>query len=317
MQKADTILPMRFLVILLMISLCGCGYLHKNFGRMAGMTTVSIGAKHVPSSGESFLPMVQMDMGVLVYAVNVANPSISGAYWLANETLSANWQIPNGNYHFYALGFSSASGLKCGDGGNVLLDGISQSINITITSYTCNIPRLQNPAYVNAGTSQPNPLSIAACVNGEAIQNDTSAGCGGGAVNIASIMITLPAYSGFNGSIDYTSINNGVNSPCIPVAGGALVATGGFLFPLGDGTAFPPLLTGIDAFASGTCSGPHYTYAFPNGLAAAGSGAPQFYFFNSGMPGPPNEIFPNPGPPPWAFLYNFAGTPDFYIQDGL
>lgn len=236
-----------------------------------GETSVnfSVAGPHGPGSAT-------LTGGVMIYAMRVGSPESKGAIFLGDETSSANWVIPNGNYDFLAFGYSSSSmggSMYCGSALNRTLSGGAVTIPLALDDNgVCGTPPFSPTNYGAAGGSAPLAFKLAACdpADGDITTvAPPSTGCGTGgarpsAGNIETMKISFPEFTRWNPGEEAANKGPGLQSGCIsgPFNGGGTIL-GSRLIPMG------PFVVQIEAFSMPSCSGFMGAYTFMNGMAAA------------------------------------------------
>ncbi len=255
------------LFVFVFLGLMGCG----KFSRIQEGTTgvrFSVNSEN-PSA---LLP------GVMVYAVNAQDVNRRGAKLLANETIKADWFIPNGTYQFYGVAYSGAGmtgTMYCGRANSISLTGGTITIPLDLRSTgQCGTGPFAPPSY----NEPPNPdqtrlLYVGFCApsGGDmslltAFGADCDAAGGRPAAGGATrIKISLEEYARWDPSVPPPEGGPGgkISSACLPGAAiaGSPVNTN-IRPPYGD-----PFVVTVEAHGNTTCSSYLGSYTFINGIA--------------------------------------------------
>lgn len=244
-----------------------------------GTTQVTVAAGRDRSQINSAATLTN---GILVYAINVNEPHRRGALYLADETSTRSWAIPNGVYRFYALAYSGAGmtgSMYCASAGPVSLTGAATTIAFTITTLgVCGFPPFAPSGYsIGPNSLQPFYLGTCAVSAGDMTfltgsnNCDASGGRPGGTSANSSLKIFLPEYEAFDGVMHFTNGGNTIGSGCINASPtGTAVSIGSREVPVGDvgGDVF---LTLLETYSTASCTTLNKKYEFHRGLFASGN----------------------------------------------
>lgn len=305
------ILP--FLFVLVGLLSAACGKLSEKFSRLeSGTTTVSL--QRAPSPMDA---LAALNAGIMVYAVNVDDPSRRGAIKFNNDASPTSWTLPNGHYRFMAVGY--ASGLEsgdvyCADGGTIVLGGINAQVNLSFSRANCGNYNLFQTASTDSGVNnQPRTILLVGCtpsggtmsmLTGTGPWNvcDNSGGRPGPTVTTSDFRITIPAYSAFDGVIRVENNAAVIQSSCITMAGGGgHNNTSAKLLP-GSGSN-SPFIYGIDLYEGGGCTGRKSLIAFTRGLTNTSGSAVKY--FHRPASGVESEVSGVSDPLQLAFLSDY------------
>lgn len=158
---------MRFYLLVFALALSGCG-LSKKFSRLEGGQTVV----KIQRGGEAN-SLATLNGGVLVYAVRQDNTSRRASKFMATELSGLRWELPNGPYRFFALGFeeatlnSATNKFRCAKSGQVNLTGTETTVQLSLTYANCSDESdFQISGSYFAGTHQAKPLLLVSCAGG-------------------------------------------------------------------------------------------------------------------------------------------------------
>ena len=131
-------MKMIFIIIFLLIFfVSGCGDKFSRVDTIRGYTKVTI-TNPTHLNGIETVP----NYGNLISVVNSSTGNQIKSYFLASSVTQATFSIPNGTYHFFAIGYNSpfSSGAPlCSAQRSVILDGNQQNIVLTMSTGTsCN-----------------------------------------------------------------------------------------------------------------------------------------------------------------------------------
>ena len=158
---------MKFVILsFLTFSLLGsCGEIRKNFSRLSSDQTEVILSTNASPSEQGFEPQsVTLSGGLIVYAVR--EDGTRRAVSIPDQNQSLSMVLPNGDYHFYAVGWVDSgleslsppsTDLRCGMSQKVELRGMGQNINLSLDTASCQNQSVFAPADVVLG--QPNMYS--------------------------------------------------------------------------------------------------------------------------------------------------------------
>lgn len=158
------------IALLTSVALTGCSEFAEKFDRIrpSGYTDVYI-ARDTSSGALSALDI--MLGGVMVYAT-AADGSFRKGIFLATETSTGIMRLPNGNYYFHSVGWTTTgmnSAPKCGFGRNpageigglVSLSGAATVVPISLEDATCLNAQLNETSFHNG--TVPISLSLVLC----------------------------------------------------------------------------------------------------------------------------------------------------------
>ncbi len=146
---------MKFRILLLALTLSGCSKFLDKFSRLDGGSTTLV---QFDATQRGALPAT-VDGGLIVYALNVDNGQRI-ALKLNSDADSTPFPLPNGNYTFRAVGWTTANMgglLKCGanTGGTVPLTGANTTVNLAVGSSACLTTQFVPAAYINSSLVSP------------------------------------------------------------------------------------------------------------------------------------------------------------------
>ena len=279
------------LVLFVLVGIWGCGMLD-NYGRREGApegyTQVNFSTPRSPVNlmdidGRGLVQaMSGLPGGVMIYAMGTAANSFATNFFLSDElTRPPNpFQLPNGNYKFYAFGFGNLSlgSVKCGlgeGGGDIALTGGSKTINITLSTAGCSAG---SPSPFAAAASfdggQLKPLQVYSCFpNANFDTQHPDYGCSGngnsdnGSINVESVQFFLSVFiRDPDGSLRMTPPDITRSAFCMNVDSSSGADTG-FRFPTGTNASVLPIPGFLKAFDADSCGGNLIGgYEFKSGL---------------------------------------------------
>lgn len=253
------------LAILALFTTCG------KFERLpSGQTAVSFRVEgHSPTA---LLP------GIMVYAVRANDVNSRGARYLPSEVAGVSWAIPNGVYHFYAIGYHTAGmqgAMYCGSALNRPLSGGSVVIPLVIDDQNkCGLPPFSPTGYeYDANIPKFFALGVCASSGGDisATQGLTITCNGGGGAPASdtfySYRVNFGQYNRWDPSQPVSADEGaGLSTGCVSAtASGSSPATSSLALPFGE-----IFVANIEVFSSAACAGYAGSYTMTKGMIGAG-----------------------------------------------
>lgn len=284
------------------LALCACG----KFNRLenGGFTDVKF-TRSFMSYGDGFESMATLNGGLMIYAYS--SSYVTNKLLTTEDDANKSITLPNGQYTFYAVGYTSASGPlssnnRCavvGAGVPITLDGTAKTVTLNMSQANCADGELVNntSSFSHGGTSASagdfGRLQLLYCGTGantaigSFVSTDTCGysatayqwgqGEGTSLSGMMSYRISLPVFKRSGGQ--YQKLDSGITGNCHYVStGGEQIGAVTDLsrVPLGNSAkpgAFP---VEISAWGASDCSGtPAAVHYFNDGmLFGPSSGSP-------------------------------------------
>ncbi len=264
-----------FLFCLALTALSGCGRLANVFKPLTPNTT-RVKFRLAPPPG-SMAPLVNLDGGVMVYAINTAVTRGGGA-GLEDNHDDTTMDLMNDTYKFWAVGWVGPNNMEgqtyCGYGfgGNpVYLDGGEEEVTIHMSVANCGFGATNffGLASHSNGGGNFDLLDTNFCTN----TNPTNGSCtADSSFDSGSFLVLMDGWRYYDGQEFET--DEALESNCFSGISGGLKTTS-LALPSGmnGGQGNPnPFLMTIEVFSNATCSGqPAKEIRFKDGLAGISS----------------------------------------------
>ena len=293
-------MPFRLLpLMLLAISLSGCGKFFEKFSRLEeGHTVLTIGPVNDPAERSAILVRGAMIYIIREDATYTTTMALSDELQLANKQSIA---LPNGRYTFLALGWDgasemevSANGLRCEIMNGEFLTGGSRTVQLIMSNTKCGIgnssgkiffpPDIAGQPFSDSSGKNFNSVLPKVCAN------SGTSGSAGSAIGCSSPSTDSDFNTGNRARAEllgYLKTENGlqllpgesskIKGPCLTISTSGEPAIG--KFPIGNTATRGIFAARLHVYPSGdtNCAGtPLETINFPSGMAfpSAEFGAP-------------------------------------------